>query len=75
MFTTRLDGFSAEESDALLGFLLQHIARPEFQARVSWEENQVVIWDNRCTQHIALADDNSYTRIMQRVSLKGEAPF
>ena len=74
MFTAHLDGFRTEESDALLGFLLQHIARPEFQARVSWEENQVVIWDNRCTQHIALSDDNSHTRVMQRVSLKGEVP-
>ena len=36
--------------------LLKHLARPDFAYRHRWEEGDVVIWDNRSTQHIAMAD-------------------
>ena len=34
-----------EESKAVLQFVYEWIARPEFCTRVSWHENQVVMWD------------------------------
>ncbi|MDX1649398.1 MAG: TauD/TfdA family dioxygenase, partial [Myxococcota bacterium] len=37
MFTMRIAGMTAEESDALLGLLFAHVARPDFQCRVRWE--------------------------------------
>lgn len=39
-------GLKKEESEALLGFLLQHISRGiDFQARVRWAPKTVVVWD------------------------------
>jgi len=73
-FTTHIDGMRPEESIALLRFLYEHIARPEFCTRVSWQPNQVVMWDNRSLSHKGLADDVSELRIVQRVSIRGAAP-
>lgn len=73
-FTTRIHGMHPEESEALLGFLYEWIARPEFCARVSWEPHQVTIWDNRYLSHKGVADDVTERRVVQRVSIRGEAP-
>ncbi len=72
--TERFDGFSEDESRPLLGFLFQHIARPEFTARFRWQPGDVTIWDNRCVQHFALNDYGGQRRVMQRVIIAGERP-
>ena len=41
---------------AILGFLFEHVARPDFQCRFRWRPNSVAMWDNRCTQHHAIWD-------------------
>lgn len=47
-FSRSIVGFKAEESDYLLRFLNDHIAKgQDFQCRVKWEEGDVVVWDNR----------------------------
>lgn len=72
--TSHLTGFSEEESKALLAFLYEHAIRPEFQYRHRWRPRDLVIWDNRCTLHYAIAD---YTadRYMHRTTVIGEAPL
>lgn len=43
-FTRRIVGLRKEESDTLLSFLFDHIARgADFQARVRWEPGTVVV--------------------------------
>ncbi len=74
-FTTRLLGLSEKESDALLGFLFWHTAKPEFQVRWRWQPNDVAIWDNRVTQHYANADYYPARRIMHRATVLGDKPF
>ncbi|WP_343553823.1 taurine dioxygenase [Pantoea sp.] len=74
-FTTRLLGLSEKESDALLGFLFAHTAKPEFQVRWRWQENDVAIWDNRVTQHYANADYYPARRVMHRATVLGDKPF
>jgi taurine dioxygenase len=73
-FTTHIDGMRPEESASLLRFLNQWIARPEFCTRVSWEPNQVLMWDNRSLSHKGLSDDVSERRVVQRVSVRGTSP-
>ncbi|RJF96140.1 TauD/TfdA dioxygenase family protein [Noviherbaspirillum saxi] len=50
-FTTRINGWSEEESTAMLSFLFQHQTRQEYQYTHQWEENDLLIWDNLSTIH------------------------
>lgn len=44
--TRSIVGLTKEESEALLGFLYNHIGRGiDYQARVKWEPKTVVLWD------------------------------
>jgi taurine dioxygenase len=74
-YTTRICQLTADESRQLLPFLIGHVSRPDFQVRFHWEPNSVVLWDNRCTQHYALADYSGYHRVMHRVSIEGDRPY
>ena len=74
MFTTQIVGFTAAESDAVLGFLFAHIAQPRFQCRFRWGKNSMAFWDNRCVQHQAIWDYWPQTRSGYRVTIKGERP-
>lgn len=74
-FTTRINELSARESQALLDFLFAHIARPEFTLRWRWQENDVAFWDNRITQHYAVADYLPHRRIMHRATILGDKPY
>ncbi|MDD9905068.1 MAG: taurine dioxygenase [Rhodospirillaceae bacterium] len=75
IFTQRIRGVTRKESRAILDFLYDHIATPEFTCRFHWEENSVAFWDNRCTQHYAIADYGGAHRLMHRVTVNGDKPF
>ena len=72
-FTTRIDGLSEIESDALLSMLFAHVADPSFQCRHRWTNGAVTMWDNRCVQHFAVPDYTS-RRVMHRLPVAGDAP-
>ncbi|KAJ0422228.1 hypothetical protein BJY00DRAFT_322701 [Aspergillus carlsbadensis] len=75
--TSKIVGMKKEESDMLLGFLMNHIARClEHQVRVRWEPKTVVIWDNRVTAHTAIVDWNGEERRhLARLTPQAERPF
>jgi taurine dioxygenase len=72
IFTRGIMNLPPEESDAILPFLIRHISRPEFTYRHSWSEGDVVVWDNRSTQHYALFDFSGQ-RVVERVHVSGGA--
>ncbi|PIW28304.1 MAG: taurine dioxygenase [Rhodospirillales bacterium CG15_BIG_FIL_POST_REV_8_21_14_020_66_15] len=72
--TVRFDGWTAAESEGLLNFLFGHAERPEFQCRMNWEDGTLIVWDNRCLQHFAVDDYPGRRRVMQRVTIAGDAP-
>lgn len=74
-FTTRINGVTKAESEALLAFLFRHIEVPEFQCRFRWAKDSVAFWDNRAAQHHALWDYFPHTRSGTRVTVKGDAPY
>jgi taurine dioxygenase len=73
-YTTRLLGVDRKESDAVLNFLFAHVQTPEFQCRYRWKAGDVAVWDNRSTQHYAVADYPE-RRVMHRITLKGDKPY
>lgn len=74
-FTTRINELSDRESDHLLAFLFSHVSRPEFTLRWNWRVNDIAFWDNRITQHYAVADYLPERRIMHRATVNGDKPF
>ena len=68
-FTRFVIGLSAPESARLLTYVFDLINRPDFHVRVKWEVGTVAIWDNRGTQHYAVADYLPQRRVMHRVAV------
>ncbi|KAH8655317.1 hypothetical protein BX600DRAFT_515148 [Xylariales sp. PMI_506] len=57
VYTKRIVGFDEEESDYLLKFLFDHIAkRQDLQCRVRYEAGTVLVWDQRVTNHSQTLD-------------------
>lgn len=74
-FTTRIVGLEQAESDRLLRLLFQQAHVPEFQVRFRWQAGDVAFWDNRATQHYAVADYGTHRRIAERVAIAGDRPY
>jgi taurine dioxygenase len=72
-FTTRIDGLTGAESEAVLAMLFGHINRPELQVRWRWTPAAIAVWDNRATQHCAVADYQE-RRVMHRCLIAGDRP-
>ena len=74
-FTVNIKGMSDTESKLLLERLYQETHRPEYQVRFRWSIGDVAFWDNRSTQHYAVADFGDQHRRMERVTIAGDRPF
>jgi taurine dioxygenase len=74
-FTTHVNELGSRESEALLTFLFEHAGRPEFTMRWRWSVDDVAFWDNRVTQHYAVADYLPERRIMHRATVNGDRPY
>lgn len=72
-FTVGIDGWSAGESAALLGYLFEHAAKAQFTCRFRWKENSMAFWDNRATWHYAVNDYPGKRRYMHRITIEGSA--
>ncbi len=74
-FTTHINELPAPESQAVLAFLFAHGGRPELTVRWKWRVDDVAFWDNRVTQHYAIADYLPERRTMHRATVNGDRPY
>lgn len=71
--TVGIEGLN-EAGQALLKMLNEHATQPAFTYRHHWQLHDVLLWDNRCTIHLATAYDPQHTRHMHRTTIKGDRP-
>ncbi len=70
-FTTHFDGWTRDESLALLNYLFAVGMETRFQCRLQWQPGTVAMWDNRSTWHYALNDYHGHKRLMHRITIDG----
>lgn len=73
-FAIRFEGMTEEESLPLMQKLYDQAKLPEVQCRFRWQPGSIAQWDNRCTQHYAVADYVGTERRVERVTLLGDRP-
>lgn len=73
-FVKKILGVSTKESQALFNLLQDRITRLENTIRWNWSLGDIVLWDNRATQHYAVDDYDDQPRKLSRVTLAGDIP-
>ncbi|MEP5939221.1 MAG: TauD/TfdA family dioxygenase [Erythrobacter sp.] len=74
-FTSHIEGLSKDESQWLLAHLYATAADVELQCRFRWQKGSIAFWDNRVCQHLAVSDYFPARRVMERVTIAGDAPY
>jgi taurine dioxygenase len=69
-FTSHIVGMEPDESAAVLRVLTDKFLNPNLQLRYRWAVGDVAIWDERSTQHFAVADFLPARREMARVVVR-----
>lgn len=70
-----VEGYSVEDSRALLARLRDWATRPEYVYRHEWQLGDLVIWSNTGTMHRAIEYPLDSGRLMIRTTLAGEEPL
>ncbi|NUR09417.1 MAG: TauD/TfdA family dioxygenase [Nocardioidaceae bacterium] len=73
-FVKSFVGLNSAESSALFNLLQARVTKLENTIRWSWAEGDVAVWDNRATQHYAVADFDTQRREVRRVTVAGDVP-
>lgn len=73
-FVRNFIGLSKADSAKLYDVLQEHITKPENVVRWRWQAGDVAFWDNRATQHRAVADFALQRRTLRRATVNGDVP-
>ncbi len=67
-YTRFIEGLPPNEAEAILGLLIAHLQKPEFGYRHSWEEGDLLLWDQQAVQHYAVNDFEG-RRLVHRIAV------
>jgi len=70
-------GMPEAEGAAIIEELLRHTTKPEFVYIHRWRVGDLVMWDNRCLLHRAVAnyEMGKYPRVLHRSVVRGTVPY
>lgn len=71
----RFEGWSEEESRVLLDYLGKLPYRIQYQCRIRWRSDTLIVWDNRFLQHCGVHDYVNERRHLIRTTVRGERPL
>ena len=73
-FVRNFVGLNQADSQRIFAILQEHITKPENTVRWRWQAGDVAFWDNRATQHRAVADFGLQRRSLRRATVHGDVP-
>ena len=69
VYTINIEGFSEDESQQLLWELYEHMTQDKFVYEHVWNEDMLIMWDNRTVMHQATGGYDGYDRLLHRITL------
>ena len=69
VYTINIEGFSEDESQELLWELYEHMTQEKFVYEHVWNEDMLIMWDNRTVMHQASGGYDGYDRLLHRITL------
>ena len=69
VYTINVEGFSDDESQQLLWDLYEHMIQDQFVYEHVWNEDMLIMWDNRTVMHQATGGYDGYDRLLHRITL------
>lgn len=73
-FVKKFVGLGSTESATLFDLFQARVTKLEHTIRWNWQLGDVAVWDNRATQHYAVADYDDQYRRLNRITLAGDIP-
>ncbi len=74
-FARQIKGLSSDESRDVLRILQTYVTRPDHVLRWRWSPDELVLFDNRITQHYAVDNYDRLPRRLRRVTVAGDVPL
>lgn len=77
MYSGSIAGMDEKEGRELLDRLSEHATQERFVFTQKWNPHDLVLWDNRCLMHKAVANYamGQHRRILMRVVVRGDKPI
>ena len=75
VYSIAIEGMNEKDSNELLTFLFLHMDQDKYIYKHKWQENMLVMWDNRSANHCAQGGYQGYQRLLHRTTLAGDRPF
>ena len=69
VYTINVEGFSEDESQQLLWELYEHMIQDQFVYEHVWNEDMLIMWDNRTVMHQATGGYDGFDRLLHRITL------
>lgn len=73
-FVQRISGLTKSDTQKIYELFQSYITAPQNTVRWRWKANDIAIWDNRATQHVAVNDYGDAHRVVRRVTINGDIP-
>lgn len=73
-FAQQVRGLRTDESRDVLRLLQAYVTRPEHILQWRWSPNELVLFDNRITQHYGVDNYDRLPRRLRRVTVAGDIP-
>ncbi|MEU8341169.1 TauD/TfdA family dioxygenase [Spirillospora sp. NPDC048832] len=73
-FAQSIVGLPPQEGRTLLDLFQRYVTRPENILRWAWAPGDLIVFDNRITQHYASDDYGDLPRLLHRVTAAGDVP-